>query len=177
METVIVYKSKTGFTEQYAKWIAEEIGCDVVSEKMANVESLKNYKNVIYGGGLTAGQVGGLKKFKNVMSKFPEKKFIVFATGATPAEVFEKTDDIRNANFTDEEKHRIPFFYFQSGINYEKMNLGGRLLMKVFTSMLANKKDKTPEEQGQADSMKQSKDYSDRKYIAPLVKYIKGEKR
>ena len=26
----VIYKSKTGFTQKYAQWIAEETGCDLI---------------------------------------------------------------------------------------------------------------------------------------------------
>ena len=31
MSTVVVYSSQTGFTKRYAEWLAEELGCQVVS--------------------------------------------------------------------------------------------------------------------------------------------------
>lgn len=173
MKAIVIYKSKTGFTKRYAEWIAEEIGCSAVSEKEITAKSLEPYQTVIYGGGIMAGQIGGLKKFKSVMAGYPEKKLIVFATGATPAEVFKEKDQIREANFTEEEKKKIPYYYFVGGINYENMKLGGKMLMKMFASMLSKKKDLTPEEKGMADSIKQSHDYSDKKFIAPLVQSVR----
>ena len=36
MKILLIYKSKTGFTEKYARWISEEINCDV-----ENISNLK----------------------------------------------------------------------------------------------------------------------------------------
>ena len=174
MKKIVIYKSKTGFTKRYAEWIAEEIGCSCVSVKEITANSLESYQTVIYGGGITAGSIGGLKKIKTMMAGFPDKKFIVFATGATPVEVYKDKDQIRDANFTEEEKQRIPYFYFVSGINYDNMKLGGKLLMKLFRSMLSKKKDMTPEEQGMADTIKHSVDHTDKKYITPLIQCVKS---
>lgn len=176
MEKIVIYKSKTGFTKQYAEWIAEEIGCKAVDLKTVKDNFLKQYDLVIYGGGITAGQIGGLKNFKTTMATLGNKKFVVFATGATPAEVIMMDDNFINANFTGEERQRIPFFYFQSGINYEKMSFGGRILMKMFTSMLAHSKNKTPEQEGMAQTISKSSDYSDKKFIESLVNYVGEEK-
>jgi len=177
MEKIVIYKSKTGFTKQYAEWIADEIGCKAVDIKTASPDFLKPYHLVIYGGGITAGQIGGLKNFKTTMSAFTDKKFVVFATGATPAEVMIKDDNFINANFTGEEKQKIPFYYLQSGINYEKMSFGGRLLMKIFSSMLAHSKNKTPEQEGMAQTINQSSDYSNKKFIEPLVNFVRSEEK
>ncbi len=29
MKTIVVYKSKYGYTKRYAEWIAEELSCDI----------------------------------------------------------------------------------------------------------------------------------------------------
>jgi menaquinone-dependent protoporphyrinogen IX oxidase len=174
MNSVVVYKSKTGFTKKYAQWISQELGCDMMEVSKANAESLKSYGVAIYGGGITAGQIGGLKKFKELMASLKDKKMIAFATGATPAGEVKAMQQIKETNFTAQEQQTIPYFYFQSGINYENMSVGGKLLMKMFTAMLSNKKDKTPEEQGMADSIKQSCDLTKKEYIQPLVECVKS---
>ena len=33
MKTAVIYESGTGFTEQYAQWISEELHCDCVNRK------------------------------------------------------------------------------------------------------------------------------------------------
>ena len=33
MKKIVVYESGTGFTERYAKWIAEELACDAKERK------------------------------------------------------------------------------------------------------------------------------------------------
>ncbi|HEX3077150.1 MAG TPA: flavodoxin domain-containing protein [Lachnospiraceae bacterium] len=173
MKIVVVYKSKTGFTKRYAQWIAEELGCGIVEEKKASAGVIKDYSLVIYGGGIIAGQISGLKKFKLVASK-ENKKLIVFATGATSMDAKQEIDNVRNRNLP--EGNEIPFFYFQSGINYNEMGFGGKMMMKMFTSMLEKKSSKTPEEQGQLDVLKNSSDFTKREDIEPLIKYVKEMK-
>lgn len=174
MNTVIVYKSQTGFTKRYAEWIAADLNCDTLEVKKATTESLKSYNIVVYGAGITAGQIGGLKKFKTLMAAFTDKKMIVFGTGATPVEERKAFEDIKKANFNEQELTNIPYYYFQSGVNYENMNLGSKIIMKMFASMLAKKSDKTPEEKGMADAIMQSCDFSKKEYIKPLVDYVRG---
>jgi menaquinone-dependent protoporphyrinogen IX oxidase len=174
MKTVIVYKSQTGFTKRYAEWIAADLKCDTLEAKRATKESLKPYDVVVYGGGITAGQIGGLKKFKTIMATLTDKKMIVYGTGATPVEERKAFEDIKKANFSEQEIKNIPYYYFQSGVNYENMNLGSKMIMKMFASMLAKKSDKTPEEKGMADAIKQSCDFSKKEYINPLVDYVNG---
>ena len=171
MSIIVIYKSSTGFTEKYGKWIAESLECDAISIKEISDRELAKYDTVIYGASIHAGQISGLKKMKSMMSQMPDKKLIVYATGAAPAAAG-SSQDITKANFTEDELKKSPFYYFQGGLSYEKMNLPNRLLMKAFSSMMNKKKDKSEEEAGMAASLKESYDISDRKYIEPLITYI-----
>ena len=61
----------------------------------------------------------------------------------------------------------IATFYCPGGLNYEKMNLSGRLMMKAFASML--KRDEAKKEQG--EKYAHSFDISDKKYIDPIIEW------
>lgn len=45
MKILLIYKSKTGFTEKYAKWISDEIDCEVVN--ISNIKNI-NFKTNIW---------------------------------------------------------------------------------------------------------------------------------
>lgn len=168
MKTIIIYKSKTGFTKQYATWISEALNCEVKSVKSVNAKELKDYDLVIFGSRVHAGFIDGLKKIKALGLK----KLVVFATGATPKEATESIEKIWNDNFTVEEEN--PHFYFPSGLCYEKMGFFDRLIMKMVSKMMQKKKDKTDIEEGFAHAISKSFDDSDKKYIEPLVNYVKN---
>lgn len=172
MRTVVIYKSKSGFTERYGEWIAGELGCDAMEAKNVSEKVIGKYDIVVYGGGIYAGQISGLKKMKKMMLQMRDKKFIVFATGATPAAVTDKINEILRANFTEEEQKNSPFYYFQSGLDYSKMSLPGRLLMKAFSAALEKQGDKSRMESDMSVSSKESYDISDRKFIEPLIRYV-----
>ena len=82
---LVTYRSVTGFTQQYAQWIAEALGgacrplADLTKDDMAA------YGTVIFGGRFHAGSVDGLKKqAKALAAACQVPRFLVFATGATP---------------------------------------------------------------------------------------------
>ena len=64
--TIVIYKTKYGATEKYAKWIGEELDCPVVSADDFNKRDFDLYDNIIYGGGVHAG---GLKGFELIKKK------------------------------------------------------------------------------------------------------------
>lgn len=171
---IVIYKSKTGFTEKYAHWIADDLQCDIVSLEKSIITGMAQYDIVIFGGGIHAGKIKGIKLFKNNISFIKDKKIIVFATGATapiPEEIerFEKDNIPQGMDIT--------FFYFQSGINYERMQGSDRLLMGVLKTVLKVKKNKSDTEQGTLDAIQNSYDYSNHSQIEPLCNYIINNNR
>jgi hypothetical protein len=172
-KVIVLYKSSTGFTQKYGEWIAQELNCKAVSIKNIDVNELQGYKTIIFGGGLHAGRINGLKAFKNSMVKLKGKNIIIFFTGATPKEAI-KLEETKKANFSPEEKDAFQLFYFHSGINYERMGIVSKGLMGIFKAMLRMSKHKTPEEQGMYDTITKSNDNSKREYIKPLVECVQA---
>ena len=166
---IVVFKSKTGFTEKYAHWIAEDLHCDAVCVEKTSISQIGQYDVVIFGGGIHAGTINGMGFIKNNLSAMTNKKIVVFATGATPA----IPDEIQRFKKTNiPEGDDIAFFYFQSGMNYAKMHRADKLLMGMFKAFLKLKKNKSDVEKGTADAIRNSYDYSNREQIAPLVDYV-----
>jgi Flavodoxin len=172
MEKVVVYKSKTGFTEKYARWIAEDLHCDAISMEEFKISQAAPYDVIVFGGAIHAGRIDGLNFILKHISQFSNKKLIVFATGATPP-INEEVEKFRRSNFPN--NLDIPFFYFQSGINYEKMRGLDKQLMKILKAVLKAKKDKSDIDQGTLDALQNSYDFSNRSFIEPLVCFINAK--
>ncbi len=169
---LIVYKSVTGFTERYAGWLAEETGCEMTELKAATPERLSEADIIVFGGRFHAGSVDGLAAAKKLFEKSTAKEFVVFATGAMPPEAKEQIAEAWRRNFTEEEIRKIPHFYMQGGLNYERMPFGDKLMMKMFSAMVKRQKD-----DGYGGAMKEavagSFDCSDRSQCGPLIAYLK----
>lgn len=176
MKTVIIYRSQTGFTKQYAEWIAEQTQADCYSFEDAKNKDFSNYDIIVYGGWCCAGSIKKLNWFQERIPKWEGKKLIVFAVGASPIENPDVEKTLHKI-FTDEEREKVKVFYCPGGFRYDKMPVGSKLLMKMFESALKTKKDKTEEEEHMADMIGNSYDISDKKYIIPIVSYIIGDER
>lgn len=59
IKKIVVYKSRTGFTEKYAHWIAEDLHCDAVSLEKISASQMSRYDVIIFGGGIHAGRSMG----------------------------------------------------------------------------------------------------------------------
>ena len=63
MKTLIIYNSQTGFTEKYAKWLAENLEAKCLSVKEAKNEKLADYDRVIFGSWFCAESISKLNWF------------------------------------------------------------------------------------------------------------------
>ena len=171
-QILVIYKSVTGFTKQYAKWIAEELDCDVMELRKISVKTMSEYDTIVFGGRFHAGFIDGLKKAKKLFSESTAANLVVFATGATPDTASEMIQNAWKNNFTSDELEHIPHFYMQSGLRYAKMPPGDKMMLKMFAAMVKRKKNKSEYEKALEQALDNSYDLSSREYIKPLVSYF-----
>ncbi len=176
---LVCYKSVTGFTKQYAEMIANEINGTLMDLKNVTAETISQYDIVVFGGRFFAGGVDGLKKAKELAAKGNVKNFVVFATGATPNTAEKTIQEAWKNNFTTDELRRIPHFYMQGGLCYEKMPLPEKLMMKAFAAVMKrkikNQNEQTEEDKEFVRAISNSYDISSKVYIEPLVSFLKTE--
>ncbi|MDD3204542.1 MAG: flavodoxin domain-containing protein [Lachnospiraceae bacterium] len=163
MKTIVVYQSTTGFTEQYAKWIAEECNCETRNIKKISGNDLSQYDRVIYGGWIMGNLIIGLDK----IMKMNPKELVVFAVGSSPASE-EIKDIIKEQNHLES----LPFFYFEGGFRFEKLSFPIRMMLKAIKKSVAKKKEKTEQDEFMVEALGTSFDHSDRKFIEPLVSFF-----
>lgn len=172
MRTVIIYNSQTGFTKRYAEWIAEETGADCLELSIAKKKDLSIYETIIFGGWACAGGISKIGWFKSNIDKWRDKKLIVFCVGGSPIDNPE-IETALERNFNESERKKVKLFYCPGGFNYEKMSAPSKIMMKMFVKTLKAKKDKTKEEQIMVKMISSSYDISDKKYIEPILQYLK----
>ncbi len=172
---LVVYKSKTGFTKKYAEMIGEELDCKTADLNNVTDSMMSEYDTIVFGGRFHAGFVDGLKKAKEYFKRSSAAKLVVFATGATPHAAKAMIEEAWKNNFTAGELESIPHFYMPSGLCYERMSLGDKLMMKVFVAMMKRKKNKNEDEKNISQAISHSYDISSKEYIMPLISLLRGE--
>ena len=177
MKTLIIYSSQTGFTAQYAQWMAEATGADRMELKEAKKKKANyfdDYENIVYGGWVMGGHVNKLQWFEQHLNAWKGKRLAVFAVGASP-EDSEAVEEFLRQTFAGEQWNHIAHFYCQGGLNYDRMSAPNRMLMKMLEKSLDSKKDKTPQEEEMAQMLSISYDISDPKYAQPVIDWIRAE--
>ena len=173
MKTIVIYNSQTGFTKRYAQWIAEKVNADCIEYSKAKRMDLDSYDSIVFGGWALGGSISKLGWFKKNISRWKDKKLVAFCVGASPADNPEIEQTLPK-NFSEEELKNIKWFYCPGGLDYEKMSVTSRMMMKTFVKFLKAKKDKTEEDLEQIRIMSSSYDISDIKYIEPIIDYLNG---
>lgn len=170
---IVIYKSSTGFTKKYAEMIAEEVECTLADYKTISAKTLSEYDTVVFGSRAHAGMIDGYKKVKEMFQKSKARKFVLFVTGATPNAAEDVIAEFWKQNLTADELSDIPHFYMQSGLCYEKMSFGDKLMMKAAAVMMKNKKNKSSADEEFERAIATSYDISSKAYIEPLVSFLK----
>ena len=175
MKTVVIYKSKTGFTKKYAEWIAEDLAADIFDVSQININVLTTYDTIIYGGSLHAVGINGAKLITQNIKKLKDKKIVVFATGASPSRE-NVINEITDKNFTKEQQKYIKFFYLRGGFNYSELSPFDKFLMALLKWKIKSKKQKklTSDEIGMLAVYDKPVDFTARKNIDEIIAYVKS---
>lgn len=125
-----------------------------------------------------ASMIYDMKKIKGLHAQLPSKKWIIYATGMTSGDDQGNYDNLKKTNLSDGLEN-VPFFYFQGGLNYEKMGFMAKKMLGMVGNALAKKEDKkedkTEEEAELAKNFSSSSDASDVKFIEPLIACVKEQ--
>lgn len=167
MKIMVVYQSKTGFTQKYATWIAQALSCEAKELNRVSNAEIESYDTVIFGGWIMGGKISGLNKIRSMNPK----QLIVFAVGSSP-----DCEAQRNQLKTQNALAETPFFYFQGGLCFEKLGFFSKMMVKMANNALRKKENKTEQEEELVKLFDAgSYDCSDIGAIEPLVALVKGE--
>jgi menaquinone-dependent protoporphyrinogen IX oxidase len=168
---VVVYRSKSGFTKNYATWLSEQLRCDLREGNDISVNDLLIYDTIIYGAGLYAIGINGIKLITKNSEKLKGKKLIVFCVGATPNRE-ESTEEVRKMNIPAEMLDQIKFFYLRGGFDYSRLSPFNKVLMTLLKLKLKKVKNPDSDQKGMLASYDHPLDFTNIKYIEPIIKYI-----
>lgn len=179
MKTAVIYQSKYGSTAIYAKWLAEELGADLLTAAQVTPAQLQPYDTLVYGGGLYAGSVNGISLLTKHCAHIRDKRLYLFTVGASD---MTDPDNIRAIRSTLEKT--VPpalwataqVYHLRGGIAFSKMGFVHRSLMKMMVGMLRKKptQELRADEQGMVETFGQDVDFTDRAALAPLVADIRA---
>ena len=172
---IILYQSKYGATRKYARWLEEALGFACVEVGQATRDMVKQYDTVIFCGGIYASGIAGLSFLKKHIRELQDKKTAVFCVGASPYDE-NALAEIRARNLTGDLRG-IPLFYGRGAWDEGKMTFCDRTLCRLLQKSVAKRDPAAHEPWMKAllCAAGQTCDWTDRKYLVPLLDYLKNE--
>ena len=170
----VIYKSKYGTTKQYAKWIAEMLEVPVFEASQVKPSQLSEYDVVIYGGGLYASGIIGVK----LVTENPCKTLVVFTVGLANPDTTDYSK-ILEKNFSKELLQKIKVFHLRGGINYKKLRVVDKTMMSLLVKFKVEKIPKecrTEENELMLETYGDKIDFSDKSTIQPLIDYVRAKR-
>lgn len=190
----VIYAGKYGSTEQYARWIAEETGAELIPESSVSFKALADKEVIVFGGAIHAGAILGIQTLKKLYPQIADKKILTFAVGLG-IEDKATQEECRELNFTkqssgfkklisggrparmtqqEEAFSRLPCWFFPGAYDPGRVSGMDRKMMAVVRRMIAGK---SPQEMTDADqklleAIEHGADYTDRLRIQPLLEAI-----
>jgi menaquinone-dependent protoporphyrinogen IX oxidase len=149
LKSIIIYTSKTGYTKQYAQMLSQSLQCPLISRKELASVKLGDYDRIIYGGGIRATKICGLRSMLSRFRTLSDKEIIIFAVGATSKSP-EYRDDLKHKNLT-EQNLDYPFFYFQGGFDPDRLSYFMRYMLRKVKKSILKKQAKNPDSLDQGD--------------------------
>lgn len=175
-KTVVIYESKYGSTKRYAQWIAEKLRCPLFEKKDFNPQNFEKYEVIIYGSGLYAGGVSGIKLIPKNWHLLSAKKIILFTCGLANPEDLHNVSHIKDSLgkiLSPEILEHIQIFHLRGGIDYSRLSFLHRSMMAMLRKMLLKKgPDSLREEDKQLlETYGKCVDFTDYQTILPLIQY------
>ncbi len=153
MSRVIIYKSKTGHTERYARMLSKKLNIPCYSYKDAKVSEKDE---VIFLSYIYASKIMGLSK---ILKRYKVK--VVIAVGAMPY-----SEDYLNT-LKDANNIKLPFFYLRGGIDYSKLNFFFRKFLPVIG------KDIAKDDKELLNLFKKGGDFVNKDNLKEVLNYLK----
>lgn len=179
MKIAVIYKSRYGSTETYAKWIAEDLQADLLQADRVQGNDLKRYDIIVYGGGLYAGGVNGISLLTKNYESIADKSIFLFTVGAADV-----TDPKNTAHILGSLEQVLPpamrkamhIYHLRGGMHYPKLSFIHRMMMKMMMKIVRKKpgSELHAEDHMMLDTYGQDIDFTDRVTIAPMIADIRS---
>ena len=163
MSGVIYYKTKYGATEQYAKWLSQDLGFELKNIKKGPKPGSENI--IIIGSSIIMGKLKARDWIQKYWSEIKNKKVIIFAVGGAKIDSKDR-DEALARSLPSDILENVKVFHLRGRFDHSKVNF---LMSKMIKMGMENEEDPVKKKEwGEGfDDVK-------REYLNPIIAYIKG---
>ena len=167
INALIAYQSKYGSTKQYAEWIQQDTGGDLVNIEIGDKPDLARYDILIIGGSVRIGNIVIAPFIKDHWNVLKGKEVILFTTSGTPPQ-HPKIQSIYEKSLPEEIRKEIKYFPLHGRISRKDLTFFDKFLIIVGKIM----------EQDEILKKDMGKDFDgvQRENLLPLLEYLEDVK-
>ena len=169
-KTVVIYKSKYGSSKKYAAWIALKLDADLYEIKDITPSQLDQYNTVIYGAGVYAGRINGIKFINKNINRLQSKNTIVFAVGIE-SDLY-NVKEMLELNINKDFVKKIDVFRFLGEFDYNNLGVIDKIAMKALKMKIEKKEKLSSDEKLILEGFNRKIDLCDKKSIDRLLETV-----
>ncbi len=176
MSKIVIYATKYGSSEKYAKEIAKKLSCQAYS--FEKVKDINNYDTIVYVGAIFAGGMVGLGKTIKSIDDIDKKKVIIASVGLSDPSDQRNTANIKKGiarSISAETFTKVRVFHLRGGIDYEKLSILHKFMMKMvyYKAITLKESEKTDEVSVFVKTYGKKVDFVDFDTLKPLLEVAK----
>jgi menaquinone-dependent protoporphyrinogen IX oxidase len=163
MSGVIYFKTKYGGTEQYTKWLSQDLGFELKNIKSRPKPGSENI--VVIGSNIIMGKLKAKDWIMKHWSNIQNKKVILFVVGGAKVDSKDRIEALERSLPSDI-LNKLKVFHLRGRFDHSKVNF---LLSKIIKKGMENEKDPIVRKE-----WTEGFDDVKREYLYPIIAYIKG---
>lgn len=129
MSTMVIYATKRGSSELYAKTFAQKNKYQIIKQEQASSEVLAKADEVYYFGSVYAGKVLGLEELKKKLTG--NSRLTILSVGLTAVEDQEKFAEIREG--VSKEFPQASFYHLRGRLIKQQLNMPEKIILKMIS--------------------------------------------
>ena len=130
VKILIAYQSKYGSTKQYAEWIEQSTGGDLINIENGDKPDLASYDIIIIGSSVRVGNIVIAPYIRDHWSVMKGKNVILFTTSGTPP-LHPKLQSIYEKSLPEEIRKEIQYFPLPGRISGKDLTSFDQFLMSI----------------------------------------------
>jgi menaquinone-dependent protoporphyrinogen IX oxidase len=142
MKGAILYKGRYGATEQYSRWLSEELELPALDIDTVSAEMLAQYDFIIAGASVYIGKMQNRKWLSRYCERLKNKKLFLFVVCATPKTEREKLNTILQTNIPPVLLDKFDIYFLQGRMIMSRLSWIDRLMLKMGASLEKDPKTK-----------------------------------
>lgn len=178
-KTAVFFNSNYGATKQYALHIAQALDADLFDMSRAKKFDFEKYETIVFGGGIYADKVNGIKYFATNADKLIGKNLVIYSVGLGDPTVAANAQKIMkgvNKALPKELMSRTHIYSFRGSLDWNKLKFFHGMMMKMVNSMISKKKEeeRTDGDREMLNNFGKAVDYTNMDAANPLIEYVKS---